>query len=264
MPGRGGVPLLVLLGLSACSPADTPIEIHFDARLNGAVAACGGPTDALHLTDLRFYVASPRLIGANGDAVPVILEHDERWQQADLGLIDLEDGSGACLNGTADTNHRLVGAVPAGDYTGLVFTVGVPFERNHADPLTANAPLDDSFMHWHWRSGYKFLRAGVAANDDNFWLHLGSAGCQGTVQHITGCDFPNRSTVTLNDYRPGAIVTVDLAAFAAAAELADGVSSDCVSGPGDIDCEAAFAVLGLNHESGTMSGVQQLFRIDRQ
>lgn len=259
-----GVHLLLLLGLTACAPPETPVEIRFDARTGGESVRCDTASPSLHMTDLRFYVSEPALIRSDGGEVSVTLTTDGRWQQADLALIDLENGAGECLNGTPGVNDRLVGTVPDGDYEALSFVVGVPFERNHADPLAASAPLDDSTMHWHWRTGYKFLRAGVGTAEDGFWLHLGSAGCEGTVRNISGCKFPNRVSVTLSGYMPGNVVEIDLDAFATAANLDDTDVSDCVSGPGDEDCGPAFAVLGIDHESGTMSGMQHLFKLSTQ
>ncbi|MDX1509117.1 MAG: metallo-mystery pair system four-Cys motif protein [Woeseiaceae bacterium] len=263
MTRRSGVQLLLLLGLTACAPPQQALQIRFEARADAGRIACDTASSGLTLSDLRFYVSDITLRRPDGTSVPVVLLEDDRWQQRDLGMVDLEDGSGNCLNGTADTNDRLVGSAPAGDYTQLSFVIGVPFDRNHADPLAAAAPLDDSAMHWHWRSGYKFLRAGVGSVDDGFWLHLGSAGCEGTVGAISGCKFPNRMSVTLADYTPGDTVVVDVGALARAADLGDAAVSDCVSGPADDDCGAAFAILGLDHGSGTMSGMQQLFRLSR-
>ena len=261
MGRRRGVHLLVVLGLTACAPPESPLDIRFDARSGGAAIRCNTPSALLHMTDLRFYVSEIELVQEDGTSAPVTLSEDNRWQQRDLGLIDLEDGSGACLNGTPETNDRLTGSVPDGNYVQLSFVVGVPFGRNHADPLAAAAPLDDSAMHWHWRTGYKFLRAGIETEDDGFWLHLGSAGCEGTVRDISGCSRPNRVMVTLPGYKRGHAVVVDLDAFSRAADLDDALVTDCVSGPGDEDCPDAFAILGLDHDSGTMSGMQRLFRL---
>ena len=146
----------------------------------------------------------------------------------------------------------------------MSFELGVPFDSNHADPLSASAPLDDTTMHWHWRSGYKFLRAGVRTADDGFWVHLGSAGCEGTVQNVSRCQFPNRIPVTLSDYRPGDTVITDLSMLLAAADLGDGEATDCASGPADAGCSAVFAQLGLDHESGSLTGQQQLFVLESQ
>ncbi|MFQ5610294.1 MAG: MbnP family protein, partial [Woeseiaceae bacterium] len=114
-------------------------------------------------------------------------------------------------------------------------------------------------MHWHWRSGYKFLRAGVELNNDGFWVHLGSAGCQGTVQNITHCRYPNRVPVLLTDYRSGDTVIADLSMLLGAADLTDSEATDCASGPAEESCGPIFGRLGLDHESGTISGPQRLF-----
>ena len=156
----------------------------------------------------------------------------------------------------------LVGYLPEREYEGLEFTIGVPFERNHANPLTADAPLDNAAMHWHWRSGYKFLRAGVSTASDGFWIHVGSAGCEGTVQNVTGCSFPNRVRVSLPRFTPRASqVEIDLAALLEGTNLDDGLQSDCSSGPPESSCIAPFAALGIDFESGRTVGPQSVFSV---
>jgi uncharacterized repeat protein (TIGR04052 family) len=203
------------------------------------------------------------LLGSDGEAVPLKLLEHGHWQQSELTLIDLEDGSGTCLNGTPRMNSKLLGEVPAADYRGLSFTVGVPFEKNHADPLAAIAPLDDSSMHWHWRSGYKFLRVGLANASDGFWMHVGSAACEGTTSNITACRHPNRISVFLPDYRPGDRVRVELDALLRSVDLEDGVASDCSSGLAETSCREPFQVLGLDFDTGEAGGAVQLFRVAR-
>ena len=176
---RRACALIPLLLLGACGQWDQAVEIPVVATWNGEPVTCA--SDGIALTDLRFYISNPRLTDADGRAHDVRFATEFAWQNDVVALIDLEDGEGACRNGTAATFDRLLGVVRAGDYRGLRFTVGVPFRVNHANPLTAGPPLDDPDMHWHWRSGYKFLRVGVANGDDGFWLHAGSAGCEGTV-----------------------------------------------------------------------------------
>lgn len=60
----------------------------------------------------------------------------------------------------------------------LNFTLGVPFESNHANPLKQISPLNISSMFWSWQMGYKFMRIDLSAPDDKFSFHLGSVGCQ--------------------------------------------------------------------------------------
>jgi uncharacterized repeat protein (TIGR04052 family) len=249
--------LLVSSLLLACSEPPRQLRIPFIAEFKGAPIACDAGPDA-ELTDLRFYVFDAYLTDAAGDVRQLELSTDNDWQQANLALLDLEDDR--CMNGTSRTNSALQGSIAAGDYRGLSFTLGVPFDENHRDPLLAAAPLDDTAMHWHWRGGYKFLRAGFRTADDGFWIHLGSTGCEGTLQNITGCNAPNRVTVELDDFIPGRdIVVVDLAELVTPSELNDGTASDCSSGPAEETCLAAFAALGLDHNSGKVRGKQRLF-----
>lgn len=250
--------VLVIVSLAACSPDRIPFDIRFTASFNGTALDCNSTPVAL--TDLRFYVSDVKL--DSGESVPLL--RDDLWQTRELVLIDLEDGSGFCRNGSTEKNAQLRGTLPADFEKGISFTVGVPFELNHADPLLAEAPLDNSVMHWHWRSGYKFLRAGVTSEDDGFWMHLGSAACHGTVGDVSRCDKPNRVTVTLPDFALGDSVDIDLGQLLIASELDDGARSNCSSGPAEQACTSPFAALGLMHslaqESDTSSG-QLVFRI---
>lgn len=214
------------------------------------------------LSDLRFFISDIELIGSGGEKTRLQLHTDIPWQQADLAMIDLENGHGACANGTDETFAYLVGSVPPGEYQGLRFTVGVPFQRNHSNPLTASPPLDDPAMHWHWRSGYKFLRAGIKTAGDGFWIHVGSAGCKGTVGNIDSCRYPNRAVVELPLFRPNDdSVALDLESFFAGVDFDDGAATDCSSGPGETACAAPFAALGIDFAGGSLTPGQRVFSV---
>ncbi len=250
--------ITVLICLSACSPPQQTVTIEFEARLGDQPIDCETTVNGVSMTDLRFYVHSPVLFRWEKwpEQVPeeVELTENGRWQSQDMILIDLENGAGACENGTLETNAVIVGTVPEGDYQGLSLTIGVPFSANHADPLAAPPPLDDSTMHWHWRSGYKFLRAGIETPDDGFWIHVGSAGCEGTVDDISGCRYPNRMMLFLRDYRLGEKVVFDLNELTYVADLSDSTPTDCSSGPSESSCEQAFTRLGLDFANGETQG----------
>jgi len=216
------------------------------------------------LTDLRFYVQDLRLVSAVGESVAVTLEADNKWQQHNLALLDFEDGSGLCMNGSAGTNVSLRGSVPEGNYRALSFTIGVPFDQNHSDPLHAKAPLGDPAMHWHWRAGYKFMRVGIRTATDGFWLHLGSTGCEGTVRNISGCRFANRIRVELNDFVLGRdSVIVDLAALTSGVDLSDALLTNCSSGPSEVACSAPFRALGIDFHTGEAGFEQKMFRLKK-
>ncbi len=250
---------LAALSLS-CSRWDLGLEIPFVATWDGAPLTCDG--EGQTLTDLRFYISNPQLVTADGKVRDVGFTVDRPWQNDVVALIDLEDGRGACQNGTAEVAAQLVGVARSGEYRKLRFTVGVPFRLNHANPLTASPPLDDSDMHWHWRSGYKFLRAGVRTETDGFWIHVGSAGCEGTVGNVTGCRFPNRIDVELDGFVPGeSRVAIDLAKLAAEVDFEDGVATDCSSGPAEEACIGPFQSFGIDFETGRQDGRQSVFSL---
>ena len=250
--------VLALVAVSCTKPA-VQIQIPFEPQVGGRPIACANPQFGISLTDLRLYVHSIYLENRHGDAVPVALDED-RWQNRDVALLDFEDGSGECANGTLETNLMVRGSVPAGDYRGLVFEVGVPFERNHADPLKAAAPLGDAAMHWHWRAGYKFLRAGLKTEDDGFWIHVGSTGCEGTVHDISSCRSPNRVIVRLADFNPEQdAVVIDLYALLSNTNLDDGTPTDCSSGPPETSCSGPFRALGIDHDTGRVVDQQRVF-----
>ena len=239
-----------------CADRTIPVEIAFEARFGERPVACTDVSGAPQLSDLRFFVYDVALIDAQGAGAPLLLMDDGMWQTARLALIDLEDGRGRCENGSAETNNRLSGRVAPGNYTAIEFRIGVPEDLNHADPVIAEPPLNLSTMHWHWRSGYKFMRAGLASDRDHVWLHLGSNRCAGTVGNISGCEGSNRVNVRL----PGRdTVTIDMAVLFAGADLEDGVGTDCSSGPAEPDCASLFGALGIDPLTGDARGGNRVF-----
>ena len=102
----------------------------------------------------------------------------------------------------------------------------------------------------------------MRTENDGFWIHVGSAGCKGTVRDISGCRFPNRVTVDLDDFLPGTHeIAVDMQALLAGTNLMDAEPSDCSSGPPETTCMAPFAALGIDFDSGERSGRQRVFSV---
>ena len=249
--------LALLCVLMGCNEPRTPLEIHFEARFDGAPIDCTSAPDGAALTDLRFYVHD--LVLVEGDRRhDVMLTADSTWQDEHVALLDLEDGTGACQNGSASMNTKVRGraiALADGDAVTLEFRIGVPSSVNHANPVTAPPPRNYSIMHWHWRTGYKFMRAGVAYRGDAAWLHLGSARCRGTVTDIRGCDAPNRPIVRLADFNPkDDVVVIDLARVFGPTGLGDGEVWSCESGPEERHCRIVFAELGIDFATGAAQG----------
>ena len=269
------------------------VALRFAAKLGDKPFACGqtftniGVTHAtVTPTDLRFFVTHVKLLDAAGNETPVALDQDGTFQYRDLALVDLEDGSGGCRNGNPATHTAIMGTVPAGTYTGVRFTVGVPFDLNHLDPVSAPAPLNFTAMSWVWQAGFKFIRAEVAVKTPappsadsprsaskpmgresaGFPVHLGSTGCVSsspTTAPATECAHPNRVVVTLTSFDPAAdTVLFDFDHLLAASDVTRNTaktSPGCMSFPNDPDCAPIFGSLGLAFNDAP-AGEQTVFR----
>jgi uncharacterized repeat protein (TIGR04052 family) len=266
--------LALLTFATACGGETvTPVTVELVGLVGGQPAECGRTYDGLGmaataytLQDFRLYVHDVRLVTEDGREVPLALEQDGRWQHEDVALLDFETGGAGCPTGTEATNTSLRGTVAeAGPFRGIRFTVGVPFELNHADASTAPPPLNSTAMFWNWQGGYKFIRVDGSTTTlaSGFFLHLGSTGCDG--EPLTGgtttCANANRMEVALDGFDPlAAPIRVDVANVLAGTDLsADGGGAPgCMSGPMDPECGPIFSRLGLAFP-GVTPGDQRLF-----
>jgi len=275
-----------LLALCAAAPAlahdhTHPVEIRFAAEMDGNPFSCaqayegiGATGSTVEVADYRLFVTNVRMIGADGSETPITLDQDGIWQFQDVALLDFEDGSGTCVNGTSPMNTTLRGTVPEGDYTGLAFDIGVPFGLNHGDPTLAASPLNLTAMFWNWQGGYKFIKLDMAtsglaldavqtAGDHagqpadaprarGWSLHLGSTGCASesrTTPPTEACANPNLVAVRLDGFDPETnVVVIDPAPVLAEANVdfnTPDTSPGCMSFENDDDCIPVMARLGL-------------------
>jgi hypothetical protein len=152
-------------GITQAQPDTQKIAINFAAYVGEVEFACGESYQEVGTTkstitpkDFRFYVSNLALIDEAGNAMPLKLSQDGKWQYQNTALLDFEDGTKSCDNGTAEINTKVVGTIPKGDYQSLQFTLGVPQKLNHSDAAIAPSPLNLTSMWWNWQGGYKFLR----------------------------------------------------------------------------------------------------------
>jgi uncharacterized repeat protein (TIGR04052 family) len=297
-----------LLVLSSClivvatqsvaeSQGAQPLTLRFAGAVNGAPFACGKnyanvgtSKSTVTPSDFRLFVSTIELLTKEGKAVPVALNQDGVWQYKSVALIDFEDGAGPCGNGTKATHTQVAGTVPNGSYTGVRFTMGVPFELNHGDPTIAPSPLNITAMFWNWQGGYKFLRADMAStglsakpamkkmamdhgskgghgHDDaaGYSVHLGSTLCASAspTESPSSCKNPNRVTVTFANFDLSKnTVVADLGALLAGANVdhnTPNTSPGCMSFPKDPDCPAVMNALGLAYDGAAPKGTQKLF-----
>ena len=271
----------------ANSETQQRVEISFAGRLAGKPFACGSQYEGVGIKkstvtpqDLRFFVSDVELLDANGKAASVSLDQDGIWQYKNVALIDLEDGTGGCRNGNAALRKAVTGNVAAGKYTGIRFTVGVPFELGHISPLSAPSPLNMTAMFWSWQGGYKFIRAEVALvpkpgeatksfaetaptshpeapgdramRSSGFPVHLGSTGCASatkTTAPADECKNPNRVLVNLPAFDPAKdVVIFDVGRLLAGSDVTTNTPNTapgCMSGENDPDCNPVMRALGL-------------------
>jgi uncharacterized repeat protein (TIGR04052 family) len=254
---------------------DVDVTITFEGRVGEKVFDCSQSYEALgtaatevKLIDFRLYIHDVRLRKAgSSEEVPLTLEQDGLWQHESLALLDFEDKSGSCANGTADVNSAVRGKAPAGDYDGIAFKLGVPFELNHQDASVAPSPLNLSGLFWSWNGGYKFVRVDSAptAGGDAFNLHLGSTGCAGDNGDVTSCARPNVAEIVLSGFDAAtSTIVVDYAAVVAASDLSKNTgAAGCMSGETDPECGPIFERLGLDITDGsTHPEKQTLFRVE--
>jgi uncharacterized repeat protein (TIGR04052 family) len=266
------------------------VAVKFIARVGSQPFRCGmsyggiGRTASrITPTDFRLYVSSVALIDAQGHVVPVQLDQDDRWQYRDVTLLDFEDGTGPCRNGTPGMNSFVRGRVPASDYRGIQFVLGVPEDLNHRDPTLAPAPLNLTAMSWSWQYGYKFVkidmatrgqpRAGSAAPASSraagFPIHLGSTECASASATTapSSCARPNRVTVRFDQFDPAhEQIRIDLAALLHDTDVdtnAPNSAPGCMSGPDDEDCRYVMHAFGLPFDGGT-APEQRMFSVDRK
>ncbi len=262
----------------------TPIDLKlkFTPKVGTAPFACGQTYAAMGAEqttitprDFRFYASSIALIRKDGTHVPVQLVQDNTWQYQDVALLDFEDFTGGCQDGTPETNTIIHGTVPAGTYDGVAFDIGIPDAMDHVDLTTLPSPMNLTGLWWGWGYGHIFL-AVVTHTDitmptpgtNDHYIHVGSIGCTGdpSIGEPAVCTHPDRPHVELTGFDPTTTaITADYGAVIAKSNLT--TSAGCHSmvpmGESEEVCAYPFDFIGLNWITGSVTPTtQKLFRID--
>ncbi|MEM6730993.1 MAG: MbnP family copper-binding protein, partial [Myxococcota bacterium] len=210
--------LVVASAAFACG-SDDPItvDLDFNAEIAGQALACDTEysTAGAMLADARLFISEIELMNSDGEWVDLDLDQETIWQHQNIALLDFENGVGSCSSsGTTEMNGRVTGTLPEGDYDGLRFSVGVPFDQNHLDDATAPAPLNSPGMFWAWQDGYKFLRVDWMPTGGDRWnVHLGSRACDNGGNPNTAppssCGRSNRSQIEIESFSLGQDIAID-------------------------------------------------------
>jgi uncharacterized repeat protein (TIGR04052 family) len=272
---RAVVGSLAVATLGACdaeTPPAAPVMVEVAAVVGDADFGCnsnypglGVAGNSLTFNDFRLYVSEPALQAPDGSWTPVAFVAEAPWQAPTVALLDFEDATGGCANGTPETRTRLVLEDPGHPVTGLRLTVGVPQALNHEDASIAPPPLDLTGLFWGWNAGYKFLRLDATVDATSaFNLHLGSVGCARGADASVTCARPNRPVLEVAPFDPAtAVVRLDVAALLSDSDLATdtGGAPGCMSSPDDPECGPLFDALGLDLADPAVTGGPQRFAV---
>lgn len=272
---RRALALAFFCNTLALAQPQQEVKIQFLPLIKGELFECGksytgvGRTSVVMTpTDWRMFISGVYLRDNQGQWVPLQMIPDSIWQDANVALLDFENGKGPCRNGTAGTNTTVRGLVPSQIYTGIKWRIGVPFTLNHKDPTAANPPLSNSAMFWTWQGGYKFIKFdattsppsdGSATLQSAFSFHLGSTLCSSTSATSAPqqeCQRPNTVLVQLlgQDPRTTAI-TLDIGNLLHGNDLSTNAPQTppgCMSTITDPDCEPVFRHLNLPASTNTV------------
>ena len=250
---------MLLLGCG--NPLNVPVRFEFQT-LPTVVADCES-----NRGELQFYISDLTMIDSSGAGVRVRLDDRHPWQNEGAALISLAVG---CAESPEPGNRMVSGSVARGRYAAVEFSIGVPFERNHLNPMRAAPPLNVPSMFWTWQTGYKFLRLDLG----NAWsFHLGSTGCvsdSAMRPPRQPCRQPNVTRIRLPaETAQGGNVLIDLDALLAGIDTTD--ADNCVGGYRERRaCRQLLGALGLDADTGRCvespqaSGCagQSVFRLD--
>ena len=264
-------------GIDASVDADTSpraVTLRFTPKVGAAAFACGQTyanqgADATTITprDFRFYVHDVQLISESGDRVPVTLDQND-WQYQNVALLDFEDFTGGCQDGTPETNAVITGMAPKGTYTGVSYTIGIPDALNHQDLTTLPAPLNLTGLWWGWAFGHIFLAVVTHAEvttptpgTNDHYFHLGSIACTGdpSVGEPVTCAKPNKPLIEILGFDPLTTpIIADFGAMLPKSHLATEVGCHSFT---EEPCAWPFDFVGVNWATGSRTPTtQKLFR----
>jgi len=164
---------------------DFHIEMEYVWAMNNAPFALNTDLyhpmtqDTLNFTTFKHYVSNVKLHNVDGS----IWSDEESYY-----LVDLSDPSSLELH---------FANVPAGEYDGIEFTLGVDSLRN-VSGVQSGALDPANNMFWSWSSGYIMIKAEGTYPSGNFVYHLG--GFSGEHSAITPktIAFPNGEIMQVN------------------------------------------------------------------
>ena len=239
-----GMIILILVG---CTDSKSPAELTFSPVFSTQKITCNTEIDIQdkkwNINQLQFYVSNVELKNSQ-----------DKWHKISLKITPDQTGNIALLGRscgeTESGNWRLKFSheITLADYTAIRFSLGVPFEQNHLNPLTQASPLNVSSMFWVWQTGHKFARIEMNSEFDDWLFHLGSTGCKSPSvmrSPSDACLYPNLYTMELALTDTNEIV-FDLANLLGDLKLS--METSCQSEHDNAACQQLFSHLNQENE----------------
>ncbi|MDZ7869207.1 MAG: metallo-mystery pair system four-Cys motif protein [Rheinheimera sp.] len=238
------LPLLILTAFSGCQP-HSAASLQLQLQWQGQPLRCDSN---LTLGSQTFQLAQLQLFLSDFRQNQSIALTPGPYSNDRLVLLGIDCQS----NDAGQWQIPLANGLTPGP---LSFTLSVPALLNHQNPLLAEAPLQQTDMHWSWQHGYKFLRLDLTGHA-NWSLHLGATGCSGpSVMRAptTPCQQPNQVQVNLQ-YSGQQTLVLDLAPLLQ--DFGANGENSCMSDPQTRSCRQLLPRLGV--AASAVEGLWQL------
>jgi uncharacterized repeat protein (TIGR04052 family) len=238
--------------LASCHSSSYDHTLRFELMHNEQPVNCGQPLmmaeQQWQLQQFQFFIHKV-----------AVKTQDNEWHQLSFKPATPSQPEVALIGGNCNdgqswsidlTSKRELKAIQQ-----IEFSLGVPFELNHKNPLEQKSPLNQSDMFWVWQTGHKFLRWEMQSKQHSFVYHLGSTGCNSSAAVRApshACKNPNTSVINLRAQSLDQPIHIELDAVVNALDLSHNVH--CKSEPDNSDCSQLLALTGIN-------GKQKLFNI---
>jgi uncharacterized repeat protein (TIGR04052 family) len=201
--------MLAAIFIVSCTPSKQTVRIEFRPVYNNKAINCDlgfqRTDENWSIKTFGMFLSSLQLVNSRGEEQIVELVKTN-WQTTETGLLWFIPGCEHNNELSNTFNQNLLIKLDAKDLyqaKQLTFSLAVPFEQNHANPLTQTAPLNNPEMFWTWQTGHKFMRFDLKQVDSraNWAFHLGSVGCTSKSALRAPnqeCSQPNRLKVDID------------------------------------------------------------------
>lgn len=203
----------ILIGSIGCSFSEQTRQLVFKPMMLGKAIDCDAvfmrEGKAWHLAQWQFFLSHIETKDSKGNWQPWNMATNAN-QAKNIALLGEHCG---------DKSHWQVDfeqAKTLKEIKAIRFSLGVPFEQNHQNPMSQPSPLNIPSMFWVWQTGHKFMRLELSTKQDNWMFHLGSTGCNAASPMRApqkACVNPNRFNfeLTFDGEQHGNEIMFDLA-----------------------------------------------------